>query len=101
MKATLNPGVRGDDSPVGVRMYAGEEPGRLWAHGYRQISRAHGIVARVDVTDEEMLAYFLKESPWGGGVPALPIEQQREHYRRCVSRDRIEGCPDRVMGRLR
>ncbi len=83
--------------------YSGQTATELYAAGYRQTSRALGIVSRVDITDDEMVALFIHQNfgdRWSG-VPSCSLEEQRDHYRRCVSRDRIEGVPARVMDELR
>lgn len=76
------------------RRYAGETAEELKAQGYKQTSRAYGIVARVDISDDELIAWARKELP---GM----IESIAEHYRRCWSNDEIEGVPDEVLKQLR
>ena len=75
----------------------------LYDDGYRQVSRRHCLIARVDVSDTVMMMFFIKENfgDADSGVPSLPVEKQREHYRRVHSQDRLSGVPEPVLARLR
>lgn len=62
----------------------------LYNQGYRVVSRKHQHASRVDISDEEMMAFFLKEN-YGhkSGTAALDLEHARDQYRRVYSKDVI------------
>jgi len=76
--------------------------------GYRQISRRFGIIARVDIPEEVMVELFISKSLAVGGTRDKPcgvaccnLKDQRDYYRRCISKDVIENVPEQVMSYLR
>lgn len=73
----------------------------LAAQGYRRISNAHGMVARIDRPDwVDVLAKALHRAPADFYVPgeSEPAGNWRDHYRRCYSKD--EQKLDRVVAKL-
>jgi hypothetical protein len=67
-------------------------PQELYDKGYRIVSRKYRIVSRVDISDEEMIVMFIKEN-FGdkySGIPCSSIEQQKDYYRRCISKDTLK-----------
>ena len=62
---------------------------KLYAEGYRQVSRKHCLIARVDIPDSDMIQKFIDDNFGNStsGVPSLSLESQREHYRRVCSKD--------------
>lgn len=65
----------------------------LYEKGYRITSRAYRIVSRVDISDQEMIEFFIKDN-FGdatSGVPSSDLENQKDFYRRVISKDKIEG----------
>lgn len=71
--------------------------------GYRVTSRKFCIISRVDMSDEEMVNFFIKRN-FGdrtSGVPCADIESQRDQYRRVHSHDKIEGVHHLVCEKIR
>lgn len=66
--------------------------------GYRQISSKHRMLARVDVPD--VTEALKKELPFSG-VEKWSERDKQEHWRRCYSKDRLEGVDEDVMRVLR
>lgn len=63
----------------------------LFDQGYRTTSRKYRHVSRVDISDDDMMRAFVKEN-FGhsrSGVAACSLEQQRDFYRRCISKDSL------------
>lgn len=82
--------------------YKGQTALELYDVGYRQISRRWCIVARVDMSNEEMVEMFVTKNfgDRDSGLPSLSIESQKDHYRRCYSKDKM-AVPERIMKELR
>jgi hypothetical protein len=76
---------------------------KLYDDGYRQVSNKFRIVARVDIPIQQMKEFFIQQNYGRSncGVPSCTVESQSEHYRRCYSKDAIEGVPFEVMRFLR
>ena len=77
-------------------------PQQLFDQGYRQISRKYGEVARVDITDEELIVLYIKRN-YGdktSGLPCLSLEEQKDYYRRCDSKDLIKHVPEVILREL-
>lgn len=80
------------------------EAQRLFDMGYRVVSRAFRIISRVDMSDYEMMEFFVKKN-FGdrtSGLPCLPIEQQKDQYRRVYSEDKkvVRGVIMKLMKQL-
>lgn len=63
---------------------------KLTLAGYRQTSRGYGIVARVDLSDKELIEFAIIEDLVG-------IESLKDYYRRCHAEDKLESVPEEVM----
>jgi len=75
-----------------------QEALRLFRKGYRQTSRRHGIVSRVEVPDVfEALSEKLPHSQ----VQKWERWRAEDHWRRCYSQDQLEDVPEGVMRALR
>jgi len=77
-------------------------PQQLFDQGYRQTSRKYGGVARVDISDKELIKLYIKKN-YGNkdsGLPCLPLEDQKDYYRRCDSNDHIEHVPLVILKEL-
>ena len=70
--------------------------------GYRQVSNRFCRVARVDISEDELIRFLRKHLHWedDGLYHANPGSWQ-DHYRRCYSRDVIIDVPENVMRALR
>lgn len=85
------------------RPYNGEKLEYLKSMGYKQTSRKYRTACRVDLSDDEMKDFFIKKN-FGSkksGLPSLPLEDQKDHYRRCYTQDSIEGIPESILKHLR
>ena len=74
------------------------EAQRLFAMGYRQTSNRFGMVARVDVPDLD--AAMEAELPLSSTGKWNRWDKE-DHWRRCYSKDKLEGVDEGVMRRLR
>jgi hypothetical protein len=77
-------------------------PQQLFDQGYRQVSRKYGEVARVDITDEELVKLYIKRNyeDKTSGLPCLSLEDQKDYYRRCASKDLIKHVPEVILREL-
>lgn len=69
--------------------------------GYKQTSRMYSHIARVDLSDEELRRFFisLNFGDATSGIPSLPLEAQKDHYRRVYASHWV--MPKEVMEGLR
>jgi len=85
--------------------YNDETAEELFAIGYRQISRKHKMISRVDVTIVEMLKIvnkdilktYLKNTD---DVNNDRMSSLRDYYRRVYSKDIINKVPDTILKEL-
>lgn len=77
-------------------------PQQLFDLGYRQVSRKYGHVSRVDIIDEELIRLYIKRNHGDkiSGLPCLPLEEQKDFYRRVDSKDIIKGVPEVILREL-
>ena len=78
-----------------------EEANKLMAQGYRRTSSRHRIVSRIDRVDWK-IHMAKSHSPWSlreglKWVVMLGLESGPDHYRRCHSKDSIEGVNPEVF----
>ena len=67
----------------------------MWKDGYRQVSRKERILARVDITPEELVKFY------DGKIASFATEKQQKCYRRDHSPDRITLIPETIMMLMR
>ena len=80
-----------ENNPPALRNEDLTEAKRLFDLGYRVVSRKFGHISRVDITEEKMIELFIKQN-YGdnkSGVAGSSIENQKDFYRRCVSKDTL------------
>jgi len=80
-----------ENNPPALRNEDLTEAKTLFDKGYRVISRNYGHISRVDITEKEMVEFFIKEN-FGdskSGVAGSSIESQKDFYRRCISKDKL------------
>ncbi len=55
--------------------------------GYKQVSSKYHLVAKVEVTEEDLRQFFLKENFYNSSssIPSLPIWDQEDQWRRCYA----------------
>ena len=77
-------------------------PQQLFDQGYRQVSRKYGEVSRVDITDEELIKLYIKRNHGDktSGLPCVSLEEQKDFYRRCDSKDFIKHVPEVILREL-
>ena len=85
------------------RPYNGETIEYLKSKGYKQTSRKFGMVSRVDMSDEALKRFFIKDNfgDTKSGIPSCTLEQQKDQYRRVYSKDSIAGVPEKILKYLR
>lgn len=85
------------------KQYSGETLEYLKSMGYKQTSRRYKSITRVDIPIEDMVKFFINRNfgDTKSGVPSCSLEEQKDHYRRCHSKDNIEAVPESILKHLR